>query len=93
MCCGEVFDVVRGSHPFNAADMDQRTGAELLRRSPRAFRPKALSDSPGWTGHQIVKLPAEYAVGIGKIEHDAHVVEIRNREQFGTFVPGTQQLT
>ena len=57
------------------------------------FAPRRFPDSLGWSGHQIMKLPAEYAVGIGKIEHDAHVVEIRNREQFGTFVPGTQQLT
>ena len=85
--------MVRGAHPFNAADMAQRTSAELLRRSRRAFAPRRFPDSLGWSGHQIVKPPSEYAVGIGKIEHDAHVVAIKNREQFGTFVPGTQQLT
>ncbi len=97
LCCGEVFDPVRGSHPFNATDVAQHTSGELLRRpafaAASALALKRLQGSPDWSGHQIVKLPAEYAVGVGKVQDDAHVVKIGNREQFGTFVLGTQQLT
>lgn len=68
--------------------------ARLCRREQfRALGLKRLQGSPGWSGHQIVKLPAEYAVGVGKVQDDAHVVESRNRKQFGTFVPCTQQIT
>lgn len=53
----------------------------------------APSGYTGPPGHKIVKLPTEYTVGIGKVQDDAHVVEARNGEQFGTFVLCTQQLT
>ncbi len=85
--------MVRGAHPFNAADMAQRTSAELLRRSREHFAPRRFPDSLGWSGHQIVKPPSGMRRYRQDRSTDAHVVAIKNREQFGTFVPGTQQLT